>query len=555
MFFKFKDEFKEEDLPSKFTFPFYYVPHPIAIQAAEEVQGYLERQDDFVHNFGLDPEAKGIVIGKMFGVLVVRNQEGELGYLRAFSGKLADSNEHTGFVPPVFDVLYSKGFYKKEEAVVSSLNAEVESLEASEEYLAAKKTYHGLQREGEEKIKAMKVSNKEGKKKRKELRTEGALELGQEEYKALVERLREESIKSNYRLRDLIKYWDHRIGEARTAFLKIEDKIIGLKKERRERSSALQDQIFSRYTFLNSHQENKSLLDLFMDSPNKRPPAGAGECAAPKLLQYAFLNHLQPLALAEFWWGESPPGEVRRHGNFYPACQGKCKPILTHMLSSTDTDEDPLLINPGAELKIQVVYEDEHLAVVNKPPEFLSVPGRYIKDSVQNRMKVKFPDATGPLVVHRLDMSTSGLLLIAKSIEVYKLLQRQFSERKVYKRYVALLEGELPGHKGEINLPLRLDFDDRPRQMVCEANGKAAKTHWELVHFQDGISRVNLFPKTGRTHQLRVHAAHVRGLNAPILGDDLYGKVQDRLHLHAEELRFWHPVLKKEICIVEDASF
>ena len=239
-----------------------------------------------------------------------------------------------------------------------------------------------------------------------------------------------------------------------------------LKERRKNRSNALQQQLFAQYQFLNQAGETRSLEDIFKHTAIKKPPAGAGECAAPKLLQYAFANNFQPVAMAEFWWGQSPKSEVRKHGNFYPACRGKCEPILGHMLAGMTLDDNPMLSNRNQVTDIPVVYEDEHLLLINKPAEFLSVPGRHVKDSIQLRMKQKYPEATGPMVAHRLDMSTSGLMIIAKSMEVYKFLQRHFMKRTVSKRYEALLDGIVAEDEGTIDLPLRLDIDDRPRQMV-----------------------------------------------------------------------------------------
>ena len=224
---------------------------------------------------------------------------------------------------------------------------------------------------------------------------------------------------------------------------------------------------------------------------------------SPKLLQYAFQHQMKPIAMAEFWWGQSPETSIRKHKYFYPACIGKCKPILTHMLEGILTDENPMLQNPAAGKVIETVYEDEHLLVVNKPAEFLSVPGRNIKDSVANRMKEKFPDATGPLVVHRLDMSTSGLMLIAKTQEVHKYLQYQFIKRIIKKRYVAVLDGMVEGEEGTIDLPLYPDWDNRPRQMVDYENGKSGRTHWKVISHNNKQTRIYFFPVTGRTHQLR----------------------------------------------------
>jgi tRNA pseudouridine32 synthase/23S rRNA pseudouridine746 synthase len=301
--------------------------------------------------------------------------------------------------------------------------------------------------------------------------------------------------------------------------------------------------------------EKRSVGDIFKHTAEGRPTAGAGECAAPKLFQYAFLHQLQPIALAEFWWGQSPKTEIRIHGHYYPACRGKCEPILGHMLQGMDIEENPLLKNPAEGKDLSVVWEDEHIVIVNKPHEFLSVPGKQIEDSVLTRLQALFPEATELMVVHRLDMSTSGILIASKTMDIYKELQRQFAEREVKKRYVAWLEGTINENAGWIDLPLRVDLDDRPRQLVCYEHGKPAQTRWKVIERKDGRTKVYFFPVTGRTHQLRVHAAHPLGLNTPMVGDDLYGQRSTRLHLHAERIEFKHPVSGKTIAVEVPAEF
>jgi tRNA pseudouridine32 synthase/23S rRNA pseudouridine746 synthase len=272
-------------------------------------------------------------------------------------------------------------------------------------------------------------------------------------------------------------------------------------------------------------------------------------------LQYAFLNQLKPIALAEFWWGMSPDSEVKVHQEYYPACRGKCEPILSHMLEGIEMDVNPMSINPAEGKELPIIYEDDYLLLVNKPAEFLSVPGKTIEDSVQTRIQHKYPTATGPLLVHRLDMSTSGIILIAKKKDIHESLQKQFIKRTVQKRYAALLQGYVKSSSGEIQLPLRVDLEDRPRQLVCYEHGKEALTKYEVLERKNGQTRVHFYPFTGRTHQLRVHAAHLSGLNAPIIGDDLYGQKSDRLYLHAEYLSFWHPITKERMEITCPAPF
>jgi tRNA pseudouridine32 synthase/23S rRNA pseudouridine746 synthase len=325
-----------------------------------------------------------------------------------------------------------------------------------------------------------------------------------------------------------------------------EDKIEALKKDRRERSSALQAQLFEQYVFLNKYDKKKSLQAIFADTVFGKPPAAAGECATPKLLQYAFLNGYKPIAMAEFWWGVSPKSDIRQHKQFYPACTGKCKPILQHMLEGMPVDENPLLQNPGEAHQLEIIYEDDSFVVVNKPAELRSVPGVNIDDSVYTRLKAKF-DGVEPLIIHRLDMATSGLLVVAKTKDAHKQIQAHFLKRTVAKRYTALISKVIDGIEGEISLPLRGDLENRPRQLVCFDYGKKALTKWKVIQRNETTTKVHFWPFTGRTHQLRMHAAHELGLCAPIVGDDLYGNASDRLYLHAAHLSFVHPVTKEMV--------
>lgn len=491
----------------------------------------------------------------MFGVLVVKNQAGELGYLAAYSGKLANDNHLPGFVPPVYDTLRKEGFYKLGEQRLVKLNAAVKLLEQAEELTAARQKLADAQATAEQEIAQERKDLKAAKADRKQQRQRAKEELSEEAFIALQEQLARESVGKHFALKDLLKAWEKRIATAQAELDTLTGRIDRLKRLRREYSNYLQNRIFRQYRFLDAYGDERDLPDIFRDTIFKIPPAGAGECAAPKLLQYAYQNNYQPVCMAEFWWGQSPKSEIRRHGSFYFACRGKCEPILGHMLQGLAVDPNPLLVNPAAGKTLEVVYEDEHLLVVDKPHEFLSVPGRTIEDSVWLRIKKRYPDATGPLIVHRLDMSTSGLLLLSKTKDTHKLLQHQFFKRSVKKRYVAVLEGEVDGEDGTIDLPLRGDIEDRPRQIVCYEHGKTARTHWKVVDRSAGQTWVHLWPVTGRTHQLRVHCAHPLGLNAPILGDDLYGQKGERLHLHAEEIGFMHPVTKEEVMVKVDARF
>lgn len=550
---EFKSDISAVALPERFTFPFYYQPHALAKIAASELQEYIN-QHDFGHDFGVEKNSEGS-IGKMFGVLVVQDKEGHLGYLAAFSGKVGDRNDHEYFVPPVFDMLTKDSYFLKEERNITKLNSELHKLIDLPEYkslLIEKNTIL----EGQ-KIQEETVRNKiiEGKQLRKAKRNSKKGELSAEEFKEFNKKLAQESIDSKLELKQLLRHQKYIRDEIEEKLLPFEKKIKLIKKERVERSVALQDRLFESYQFLNILGETKSLIPIFQHTALKKPPSGAGECAAPKLLQYAFQSDLKPIAMAEFWWGAPPNTAIRTHGNFYPACQGKCEPILGHMLKGIELDDNPLLVNHGQDKSIEIVYEDEFILVINKPHDLLSVPGKEIEDSVYTRIKDKYPSITGPLIVHRLDMATSGLMVIARNKIAYKLLQRQFLERSVSKTYTALLEGEIKKQKGRIELPLRLDVMDRPRQCVCFEHGKKSRTDWRVDHIKEGRTRITFKPITGRTHQLRVHAAHEKGLNAPIVGDDLYGKLDSRLHLHATSITFTHPETKEIVTFETHVPF
>ena len=331
----------------------------------------------------------------------------------------------------------------------------------------------------------------------------------------------------------------------------------------RQLSQELQTWLFHQYRLLNAHGEVKDLVDIWQEYYNRPkllqkyplPPGGTGDCCAPKLLQYAYQQGLKPLCMAEFWWGATTKTELRQHLNYYPACRGKCKPILTWMLQGLDVDPDPETLSLQ-QMELPVVYEDEWLLVVNKPSGLLSVPGRIGQYSVETIMQERYPDS---MVVHRLDMGTSGLLIVAKTQDVYRALQEQFVKHQIRKKYLAVLEmnhssfniqhSTLPA-KGRISLPLRPDPMNRPRQIVDLEHGKRAVTDYEFL--SDRV--VALWPQTGRTHQLRIHCAHPDGLGCPIVGDELYGTRQQgqRLMLHAAELWFRHPVTLEEIHLEKD---
>ena len=541
-------------LPEKFTFPFYYEPHLLAKIATLEVQEYLEHQTDFEHNFGLKNSSNALAVGKMFGVLVVKNEHNKIGYLTAFSGKLADKSLPEIFVPPVFNMRTAGSFYIKGELEIDGINAQLGILKKDKKYLSLKKLVKKIGKEIEDDLafqrKRMKLSRTD----RKAQKKKAIAVLSAVEFQQFTKKLTQESYNNQFFLKELQAYYQAKYELISTDFLSFEAKITALKQARKEKSNYLQQTLFSKYAFLNQQKELKNLLAIF-DNPAIKPPAGSGECAAPKLLQYAFANNLTPIAMAEFWWGISPNSAVRKHKNYYPACQGRCKPILSHMLKGVEMDPNVLLDTLSEKQELKIIYEDAVLIVVDKPAEFLSVPGKEIKDAVYTRIKEKYPTATGPLIVHRLDMSTSGILVLTKTKEANKILQSQFINRTIKKRYVALLDGVLSEDSGKIQLPLRVDLDDRPKQLVDFTHGKAAETRWEVLRRENGKTRVHFYPISGRTHQLRVHAAHKNGLNTPIVGDDLYGKKENRLHLHAEFIEFLHPTTNKNISFTIPPEF
>lgn len=558
----FKKPVSHLALPEKFTYPFHYTPHPLCVLAAEEVKKYIASRKEWQEE---------LASGKMFGVLIVQtdngitnneenpNEENQIGYLAAFSGNLAGKNLHPYFVPPVYDLLQPEGFFKIEEEQISAINIRIRELENSSSYLDSKEKWKIETEQANAVLNQAKAELKMAKKAR-EIRRQSSPEISEEEQASLIR----ESQYQKAEYKRLEKEWKKRLEELETEVRHFDIEIERLKTERKERSAALQRKLFEQFRLLNAQGEVKDLYTIFEQTVQKVPPAGAGECALPKLLQYAYLHQLKPLAMAEFWWGDSPKNEIRHHGYYYPSCKGKCEPILQHMLQGLEVDENPLLNPVHEDKELEIVFEDEWLLVVNKPAGMLSVPGKAEdRDSVYHRLKKKYPEATGPMIVHRLDMATSGLLLVAKTKEVHQNLQAQFANRSIKKRYVAVLDGiVLSERKGRIELPLCLNPLDRPRQIVNKEYGKEAITEYRIISESGSTfnesrkhTRIIFYPLTGRTHQLRVHAAHPEGLGCPILGDELYGKKADRLYLHAEYIEFRHPIYGDILRIQKEADF
>lgn len=542
MLHRFTTSITDIPLPERFTYPFCYTPHPLCILAAKEVQSYLTRQTAWKDELRQ---------GKMFGVLIVQTEHGETGYLAAFSGILAGKNLHPFFVPPIYDLLQPQGFFKIEEENISSINRNIRQLENDKAYAALSAELARTIQSAENILATAKAQLKEAKTAREQRRKEKELNAQEE-----AELIRESQFqKAEYKR--LERSWKARITTLQTQTEDWERRISALKSERKTRSAALQQKLFEQFGMLNYRGEVKNLCEIFGQTVHKTPPAGAGECAAPKLLQQAYLHGWKPIAMAEFWWGDSPKTEIRHHGHYYPACKGKCEPILQHMLQGLQVEENPMLKRMQVPSKnLEIVYEDPWLSVINKPAGMLSVPGKEDTVSVYSLMREQYPEADGPLTVHRLDMATSGLMLIAKTKRVHQNLQAQFKNRLVRKRYVALLEGIVPKDKGTVDLPLCLNPLDRPRQMVHTEHGKPAITDYQVLERLDGKrTRIAFYPRTGRTHQLRIHAAHPLGLHCPIIGDELYGEKADRLYLHAEYLEFTHPITGETVRITKEAEF
>ena len=538
-----------------FPNPFYYEPSPLARLAVTLLQQSL-------------PELKE---GKMFGVLIVE-YGGKLGYLQAYSGQLECISDDS-FVPLVFDYLQPNGYFKTQEAEITALNSEIEVLKQSDDYEKAIKKIADLKVEAQQVVAEAQQAMAVAKHLRDKRRKEKAI-VSEDEQREMIR-------ESQYMKAEL-----HRTKKRYAALLEAAEAeaeaynsiIAKLKNIRKRKSDHLQRWLFSQFIFQNARGERKDLLSIFrnyylLHSPKSVlathfatvgeqitlfPPSGTGECCEPKLLQYAFTHGMRPVEMAMFWWGEPPKTEIRQHGQFYPACNGKCKPLLTWMLKGMNVAANALEVE--AKQSIDIVYEDRDLAVIVKPSGMLTVPGHSKQQSVEAILRQRWGyEESTPVIVHRLDMATSGLLVVARNRYAHKQLQAQFKERTIQKRYVALLDATLLNRvglpsEGTISLPLCADVLDRPRQMVDRNKGKTAITHYKIVgktplhdsYYSEAV-KVELRPETGRTHQLRVHCAHSEGLACPILGDTLYGKRADRLYLHAEYLAFTHPTTGKPL--------
>ena len=593
--------------PRQFTYPFCYDVDPLAEAASLELQRYIADAD-------LMSTEKGC--GKMFGVLVVEyeDESGALqrGFLAAYSGLLGGRNDWPYFVPPVFDAQQPDGHFKRTEREISAINREIAAIEHDPEYLQSVAQHEQTKKRLQDEVDAFKAEV-DAAKVRRDARRKSGESLSEEEQ---AEMIRESQfMKAELRRRrKAMEQANSTLHIPHSTFLK------SLQRKRKQMSDELQRWLFAAYRMLNAKGEERDLIDIFREYTHAMPPAGAGDCCAPKLLQYAYLHHLRPVCMAEFWWGESPASEIRHHLHYYPACRSKCLPILTHMLKGLDVAPNPLAQKRHT-AEPRVLYADEYIMVVDKPAGMLSVPGKAesvrseFSDSANISVEEYFANLQLPtnsqftteqftigeadnskLIIqnskflkaaHRLDMDTSGLLVLARTEQAYVELQRQFASRETVKRYEAVLSGvptqnsklktqnsstQPSGCLEAISLPLIADINDRPRQRVDMEHGKPALTLYNIVEVRAVDANtavayttkkvdkrrtlVHLYPKTGRTHQLRVHCAHPLGLACPILGDPLYGiERADRMYLHAAELTFRHPVTGETMHFLSPSGF
>ena len=573
--------------PRQFTYPFCYDVDPLAEAASLELQRYIADAD-------LMSTEKGC--GKMFGVLVVEyeDESGALqrGFLAAYSGLLGGRNDWHYFVPPVFDAQQPDGHFKRTEREISAINREIAAIEHDPEYLQSVAQHEQTKKRLQAEVDAFKAEV-DAAKVRRDARRKSGEPLSEEEQ---AEMIRESQfMKAELRRRrKAMEQAESTLNTQHSTFLK------SLQRKRKQMSDELQRWLFSAYRMLNAKGEERDLIDIFREYTHAMPPAGAGDCCAPKLLQYAYLHRLRPVCMAEFWWGESPASEIRHHLHYYPACRSKCLPILTHMLKGLDVAPNPLAKKRHT-AEPRVLYADEYIMVVDKPAGMLSVPGKAesvrsefsdsanisVEEYFANNSKLKIQNSKFLKAAHRLDMDTSGLLVLARTEQAYVELQRQFASRETVKRYEAVLSGvptqnsklktqnsstQPSGCLEAISLPLIADINDRPRQRVDMEHGKPALTLYNIAEVRavdantavayttkkvdKGRTLVHLYPKTGRTHQLRVHCAHPLGLACPILGDPLYGiERADRMYLHAAELTFRHPATGETMHFLSPSGF
>lgn len=507
-------------LPPKFTYPFCYSPHPLCRLAVERVRGLIESSSDEFR--------REVDRGKMFGVLVCESPDGRVGFLSAYSGQIAGRMDYEGFVPAVFDYLDPEGYFLSSGRVVTELGLRIAELRESERLAAARDALREAEHEARSLVDSALERRRCAKLKRDERRRVGRVSAED------VAEMNRESAFLKAEVKRVRRAAGEMVEDARAALRVVEQPLTALQNKQSEMSDRLMSWLFEHFIMLNARGERKNLIEIFETTPQKTPPAGSGECCAPKLLQWAYVNGYRPRAMAEFWWGSDSASGFRRHLCFYPSCTGKCLPILEHMLQGLDVEPNPLDVPVHEDLK--VVFCDDLIAVVDKPSGMLSVPGRRTDVSAEIILSQQLGRSVK--MVHRLDMDTSGLLVAALDDGVFRELQDLFAARRVVKRYRAVVEGDVVCREGEISLPLSSDFMHRPMQRVDYENGKPAATRFRVVQRRGRRSVLDLWPITGRTHQLRVHCAHPDGLGCPIKGDRLYGRGHGDLCLRAVYISF-----------------
>lgn len=474
--------------------------------------------------------------GKMYGVLLVELPGGNQGVLKAFSGLLNGCSEVRGWVPAI----PGRDRISLAEALtlsqLSSLNQALVQLQQVPE----QQQYETLKNEFAERLQVMSLTHQQRQQKRQEQRQILEKILAGKELETALEALNEESRQDGIEKRKFKRQRDQILQPLQQVLETAEKRRRELKQQRRVLSRQLQAEMNQAYYLTNFAGQSLSLHQLSLNAL----PTGTGDCCAPKLLHYAATQGLKPLAMAEFWWGSSDQGKIS--GQFYEACSERCQPIMGFLLSGLSPIEAPLAVS-----QLSIIYEDEWLIAVNKPAGLLSVPGRYqqTQDSVLSRLRYQFKDGINIMAVHRLDEDTSGILLFSRDRQTHRQLSQQFQQRQVHKVYEALLSGQLTRTEGTLNLPLWGDPNNRPYQQVHWEHGKPSITHFQVIAQENPYTRVEFIPLTGRTHQIRVHAANARGLGMPIVGDRLYGDnpLKDRLYLHARDLSFEHPQLNQTI--------
>lgn len=546
-------------LPERFNNPFRYTPSTVTAEAAKAVLGHISSSDRLMQAFSE---------GKMLGVLVIRDSAGGIGFLAGFSGLAGGRSMLPYFVPPVLDLTDPSGYFRQEEARINGIGTSIKEAEENPEFRAAIRNAEAVKAGCEEKIRQWKERMAESKARRDALRLSGA-------DKTTLASLIKESQFEKAQLKRISAECKAAMEDAASICRKFSDRIAALKRMRQEKSEELQEWISRNMVVENALGEKKSVWEIF-SGEGLVPPGGTGECAAPKLLHYAYTHRLEPVAMGEFWYGKSLGNEVRQHGRFYPSCKGKCGPLLGFMLQGLDVETEYPEPFSGtvnrSDAVPAIIYEDSDIIAVDKPSGMLSAPGKTGEKSLPELLSEKL--GISLFGVHRLDMDTSGVIVFAKNPDAQKNLQRQFETGEVRKEYTALLDTAGNGTPdaavglsetwksaaagyGTISMPLAPDYHDRPRQKVDFKHGKKAVTEYNITGTGEGWAKVLFRPLTGRTHQLRVHAAHPLGLDSPIKGDRLYGSPDSacRLCLHASRIKFRHPVTGLPVELTSNPEF